>query len=100
MTARQQLKRRDWPAAFLSSLGHASWAEQTAAGINFLGGRRQTIIAGGQAARLAGVMRPASSPPPTKHLGDRARRLEDTVSEQLSHMLMKSFQMLHVGMRV
>ncbi|TAW39126.1 hypothetical protein ELH92_36875 [Rhizobium ruizarguesonis] len=33
MTARQQLKRRDWPSAFLRSLGHASWAaEQTEAG--------------------------------------------------------------------
>jgi DNA helicase-4 len=78
MTARQQLKRRAWPGAFLRSLGHASWAaEQTAAGINFLGGRHQapfsswagpaqitstlgftTIevpLAGGRVARLAGV---------------------------------------------
>lgn len=78
MTAPRQLKRRAWPGAFLRSLGHASWAaEQTASGINFLGGRHQapfsswagpaqitstlgftTIevpLAGGQSARLAGV---------------------------------------------
>ncbi|RWX20983.1 hypothetical protein EHI47_37790 [Rhizobium leguminosarum] len=56
MTARQQLKRRDWPAAFFRSLGHASWAaEQTAAGINFLGGRRQTIEVPLQADRPQGL---------------------------------------------
>lgn len=78
MTAPNQLKRRAWPGVFLRSLGHASWAaEQTAAGINFLGSRHQapfsswagpaqitstlgftTIevpLVGGQIARLAGV---------------------------------------------
>ncbi|MCZ7889726.1 hypothetical protein [Agrobacterium salinitolerans] len=79
MTAPKQLKRRAWLGAFLRSLGHTSWAaEQTASGINFLGCRHQapfsswagpaqiastlvftTIevpLAGGQIARLAGVM--------------------------------------------
>ncbi|MEH2701478.1 hypothetical protein ELG83_33275 (plasmid) [Rhizobium leguminosarum] len=46
MTARQQLKRRDWPAAFFRSLGHASWAaEQTEAGACAEGPRPPFLIA-------------------------------------------------------
>ena len=42
MAAPRRLKRRAWKGAFLRSLGHASWAaEQTASGIDFLGGRHQ-----------------------------------------------------------
>ncbi|MDX1217386.1 AAA family ATPase [Sinorhizobium medicae] len=78
MGAPPLLKRRALPGAFLRSLGHASWAaEQTASGINFLGGHDQapfsawagparltstlgftTIavpLAGGRIASLAGV---------------------------------------------
>ncbi|TDW37108.1 hypothetical protein [Rhizobium gallicum] len=77
MGSPQRLKRRAWPGAFLRSLGHASWAaEQTASGINFLGGHDQgpsphgqappgyqhfglhhdsRALAGGRVASLAGV---------------------------------------------
>lgn len=74
----RRIKRRAWSGAFLRSFGYASWAaEQTASGINFLGGRHQapfsawsgpvqltrtlgfaTItvpLAGGHGASLAGV---------------------------------------------
>lgn len=80
MTLPRRLRRRSWPGAILRFLGHTSWAaEQTASGINFLGGRHQAPFAawvgpaqiastlgfstievplsGGRIARLAGVSR-------------------------------------------
>ena len=42
MTAPRRLTRRAWKGAVLRSLGHASWAaEQTATGIDFLGGHHR-----------------------------------------------------------
>ena len=57
MAAAQRLKRRAWKGAFLRSLGHASWAaEQTASGINFLGGRQAPFSAWAGPARLTSTL--------------------------------------------